>query len=89
MLKYKVLSGEYEVQVTENSFHAAALLAMRLFDLKNKLELKLAPIMMITAIVSCEWCVIDTQLILDEVGIKYKRLLTLYQEQESGEDSDS
>lgn len=87
MLKYKVLSGEYEVQVTENSFHAAALLAIRLFDLKNK-SVKLAPITMITATHDGEWCVIDTQFILDEVGVKYKRLLNLHQEQESGEDSD-
>lgn len=83
MLKYKVLSGEYEVQVTENSFHAAALLAMRLFDLKSK-SVKLAPIMLITAMHDGEWCVIDTQIVLDKVGVKYKRLLNLYQEQESG-----
>lgn len=87
MLRYKVLSGDYEVQVSETSFLAAAHLAIRLFDFKSK-EIALGPIIMVTAIHDGEWCVIDTEQTLDFVGIKYKRVPVLT-EVENGENSNS
>jgi hypothetical protein len=86
MLRYKVVSGDYEVQVSEISFLAAAHLAIKLFDFKS--EVTLGPIIMVTAIHDGEWCVVDTEQTLNAVGIKYKRVPTLM-EKEDGEDSDT
>lgn len=86
MLRYKVLSGDYEVQVSETSFLAAAQLAIKLFDFKSKVTL--GPIIMVTAMHDGEWCVVDTEQTLDTVGVKYKRVPILMEE-EDGEDSNS
>lgn len=86
MLRYKILSGDYEVQVSETSFLAAAHLAIKLFNFNS--EVMLGPIIMVTAIHDGEWCVIDTEQTLNSVGVKYKRVLSLMEE-EDGKNSDS
>lgn len=86
MLRYKILSGDYEVEVSETSFLAAAHLAIKLFNFKSKVML--GPIIMVTAIHDGEWCVIDTEQTLNSVGIKYKRVPTLMEEKD-GKNSDS
>jgi len=87
--RYKVISGEYETIVNEDSFHTAAVLAIRLFDLKHdpRTKKKLGTAIMVTATHDGEWVVIDTQCILNEMGLKYERVLK--EETEDAEDSDS
>jgi hypothetical protein len=85
--RYKVISGEHETFVTESSFYAAAVLAIRLFDLKNsERSKKLGPFVMIVAN-DGEYEVVDTQFVLNDLGLKYDRIL--HEGNEDAEDSNS
>jgi len=85
--RYKVTSGEHEIFVTENSFYAAAVLAITMFDLKNSDQpKKLGPFVMIVAN-DGEYEVVDTQFILNDLGLKYDRIV--HEGNEDSEDSDS
>lgn len=87
--RYKVISGEHETFVTEISFHAAAVLAIKMFDLKNtKRAKKLGPFVMVIATTDGDYQVVDTQYVLDEIGLKYDRIIHP-KEEENAENSDS
>lgn len=86
--RYKVISGEHETIVTEVSFYAAAVLAIRMFDLKNTQKpKKLGPFVMVIATKDGEWEVVDTQFVLNEIGLKYDRIL--HEGNDDAENSDS
>ena len=85
--KYKVISGEHETFVTEISFYAAAVLAIRMFDLKNtQRPKKLGPFVMVVAN-DGEYEVVDTQFVLNDLGLKYDKII--HEGKENGKDSDS
>jgi hypothetical protein len=87
--RYKVISGEHETFVTENSFYAAAVLAIRMFDLKNnERPKKLGPFVMVVSN-DGEYEVVDTQFVLDDLGLKYDRILHEDEGDENEQDSDS
>lgn len=95
--RYKVTSGEHEIFVTENSFYAAAVLAITMFDLKNSDQpKKLGPFVMIVAN-DGEYEVVDTQFVLNDLGLKYDRIVhegneydrIVHEGNEDAEDSDS
>lgn len=73
--RYKVISGEHETFVTEDSVLAAATLAIKMFDLKNsECSQKLGPFIMVVPN-DGEYEILDTQFILNNLGLKYDRII--------------